>query len=311
MGNHGHHSLNLKQKEDQKLMKLSTYITVAGVSLIILAKLYGWFATESVTILASLVDSLLDICVSIMNLLALHYALQPADKQHRFGHGKLEDITVFSQAVFFGFSGVFLIFEASKRIFHPNDQVLNSGKLGIGILIFSIIITLMIVLFQHYVMRRSKSHVIEADSLHYITDFLTNVCAIIGIVVVTYWKIPIFDSITAIAISIYIIFNAMKLFKRAFNNLMDHELDEKERQVIIDIIRSHKKINGFHDLKTRYGGVKPFIQLHLELDPNMTLKEAHVIAIDIEHAILDKIPNAEIIIHQDPEGVDEDVSYID
>ncbi len=313
MGNHGHHSPihDLKQEENQKLMKISTYITVVGVSLIILAKIYGWFTTESVTILASLVDSLLDICVSIMNLLALHYALQPADHQHRFGHGKVEDIAVFSQAVFFALSGLGLIFTAVKRFFYPNDQILSSGNLGIEILIFSIIITLIIVVFQYYVMNKAKSHIIEADSVHYITDFLANVAAIIGIVVAVHYEMPMFDSITAIAISIYIILNAVKLFRRAFNNLMDHELDESERQVIIEIIKSHNKVNGFHDLKTRYAGTKPFIQFHLELDQNMTLKEAHVIAIEVERKILDQIPNAEIIVHQDPDGVEEEVSYVD
>jgi ferrous-iron efflux pump FieF len=206
MDNHGHHSSvhDPKQRESQKLMKLSTYITVAGVSLIILAKVYGWFATESVTILASLVDSLLDICVSIMNLLALHYALQPADNQHRFGHGKVEDIAVFSQAVFFIISGLGLILTSINRFFFPNDQILNSGETGIEILVFSTIITLIIVVFQRYVMNKSRSHIIEADSIHYITDFLTNLAAIIGILVATHYQMPMFDSITAIVISIYI-----------------------------------------------------------------------------------------------------------
>lgn len=303
--------MSSKIMDEQRLMKLSTYITVGGVFLIILVKIFGWFATESVTMLASLVDSLLDICVSIMNLLALHYALQPADHEHRFGHGKAEDIAVFSQAVFFALSGVFLIFIAAERFFYPNEYILHSGKLGIEILIFSTFITLLIVLFQHYVMRRAKSNVIEADALHYFTDFMTNIAAIIGIFIAMHYQIPAFDSIAAISISIYIIFNAIKLFKKALNNLMDHELGEKERQIIIEIIKSHSEVNGFHDLKTRYSGVKSFIQFHLELDENMSLRQAHIIAIEIEQAILEKIPNAEIIIHQDPEGVDENVSYID
>jgi ferrous-iron efflux pump FieF len=310
---HSHHSLSPKHQDShsQKLMKLSTYVTVGGVTLVIIAKLWGWFITDSVTMLASLVDSLLDICVSIMNLLTVHYALQPPDHEHRFGHGKAEDIAVFSQATFFGLSGVFLIFTSIQRIFTPSEQIISASYEGIAILLFSIAITLIIVLFQYYVMRRAKSSVIEADSIHYLTDFLTNICAIVGIIVTTHWHLPIFDSLTAIAIAIYIIVNAIKMFKRAFNNLMDHELDEKDRQLIIETIKSHQKILGFHDLKTRYAGVKPFIQFHLELDENMTLKEAHIIGQEIEQAILAKIPNAEIIIHQDPEGIDEDIAYKD
>ncbi len=311
---HSHpHSLtdNHTSSSHQKLMRLSTYITVGGVSLIIIAKLYGWFITESVTMLASLVDSLLDICVSIMNLITVHYALQPPDHEHRFGHGKAEDIAVFSQAVFFGLSGIFLIFTASQRFFLPNEHVINTSSEGVSILLFSIVVTLIIVLFQHYVIRRVKSNVLEADSMHYFADFLTNIAAVLGIIITAYWHLPIFDSITAIAIAIYIIINSIKMFKRAFNNLMDHELAEEDRQLIIEIIKSHKQVLGFHDLKTRYAGVKPFIQFHLELDENMLLKQAHVIAIEIEQAILIKIPNAEIIVHQDPEGIEEHVSYKD
>ena len=301
----------LNAANNQKLMRLSTYVTVGGVCFIIIAKIFGWFLTESVTMLASLVDSLLDACVSVMNLLAVHYALQPPDHEHRFGHGKIEDIAVFCQSVFFGLSGVFLIFTAIHRFFALDANVAKGGREGIAILLFSIIITFIIISFQHYVMRRTKSNVIEADSVHYLVDFLTNICAIVGIVVATYWQLPMFDNITAIAISIYIIITSLKLFRKAFNKLMDHELDEQERQLIIEVIKSHKEILGFHDLKTRYAGIKPFIQFHLELNQNMTLKQAHMISIEIEKEILAKIPNAEIIIHQDPEGIDEDISYKD
>jgi ferrous-iron efflux pump FieF len=300
-----------KEPNNQKLIRLSTYITVIGVSLIIIAKLYGWFLSESVTILASLTDSLLDICVSIMNLLAVHYALQPPDHEHRFGHGKAEDIAVFSQAVFFFLSGLFLIGKSAERLFNPNEQIISSSSEAINILIFSIAITTIIVIFQRHVMKHSKSHIIEADSMHYLTDFLTNIGAIIGIMIASHWNIVIFDSLTAIAIAIYIIFNSIKMFKKALNNLMDHELDEEDRQKIIEIIKKHKKTLGFHDLKTRYAGVKPFIQFHLELDKNMSLKQAHDISDEIETSILNIIPDADIIIHPDPEGVHEEVSYKD
>ena len=296
---------------DQKLLKLSTYCTVGGVLLIIIAKTFGWFITESVTMLASLVDALLDICVSSMNLLAIHYALQPADHEHRFGHGKAEDIAVFCQAVFFALSGVFVIYAAIGRFFTPNEHVVNAGSIGIYILLFSVLMTFIIVSVQRYVMKRAISNVLEADSMHYFSDLLTNIAAIIGIVITTYWQLPMFDNIMAIAISGYIIFNAVKLFKRSFNNLMDHEMDEADRQMIIDLIKSNKKVLGFHDLKTRYAGVKPFIQFHIELNENMAIKEAHQIVTELELAILAEMPNAEVLIHQDPEGVVENISYKD
>ena len=305
----------MHNKEDTinsyKLMKLSTYVTVCGVFIIIIAKSIGWFLTGSVTILASLVDALLDIFISIMNLLAVHYAIQPPDHEHRFGHGKAEDIAVFSESVFLGLSGIIVIFTAINRFFSPHNNVLETGNIGVYVLIFSIIITLIIVLIQKYTIKRSNSKIIEADSLHYFSDLLTNICAIIGILLTTYYHMPEFDNIVAILISVYIIFGAIKLFKRSFKNLMDHELDEKDRQMIIDIIKKNKDISGFHDFKTRLSGSKTFVQLHLELDGNMPIKQTHKIAMAIEQDILAKIPNAEIIIHQDPEGVEEEISYKD
>lgn len=299
---------NLK---NQKLLKSSTYITIVGVSLIVIAKLYGWLMSDSVTLLASLVDSLLDTCVSIMNLVALHYALIPADQEHRFGHGKAEDIAVFLQSIFFVSSGVFLIYEANSRLFSTNVKVMDETIVGISVLLFSIVITAVIVLFQHYVMRRVKSNVIAADSLHYVTDFMMNITAILGIAITSYFAIPAYDSITAILISIYIIYNAIKMFRKAFKNLMDHEFDEGEKNMIIEAVKSHKKVKGFHDLKTRYSGTKPLIQLHIELDKDISLMSAHHIVSEVEKLIHQNMPDAEIIIHTDPEGVDEKIYYKD
>lgn len=297
--------------EKNTLMRLSTYFTVTCVSFIVCAKIYGWFITNSVTMLASLIDSVLDICFSAMNLVAVHFAIRPPDHEHRFGHGKAEDIAVFIQSSFFGFSGLFLIFDAIKHIFKPEINIEASSLIGINILIFSLIITGIMVLFQRFVINRTHSHVLEADSLHYVTDFLTNISAIIGIYFATKYNSAIFDSITAIGIAVYIIFNAIKMFKRSFNNLMDRELDEPKRKVIIDLIKANDKIVGFHDLKTRCSGTIIFIQFHLEFKKSISLKAAHKIETEIEKDILEKFPNSQIIIHLDPEGEDEDISYID
>jgi len=298
-------------KHNHKLMRLSTYVTVAGVCFIIIAKLYGWFVTESVTMLASLVDSLFDVCVSMMNLLAVRYSLQPPDHEHRFGHGKAEDIAAFVQSVFFGLSGVIVVYAAAQRFFHPNEDIIKASLDGIGVMCFSVAITFIIVLFQRFVVKRTRSIAIEADSFHYLTDFFANIFAIIGMLLVYHYKTTIFDNIAAIIIAIYIIYTATKIFTKALNNLMDHELKEEDRQIIIDILNSYNKVKGFHDLKTRHAGTKIFIQFHLELDSEMLLKQAHLIAVEVENLILTKLPQAEIIIHLDPDGIDEEVSYKD
>lgn len=305
------HNSEVDTSNRTRLMKLSTYFTVFGVFLIILLKIYGWFATSSVTILASLVDSALDICVSIMNLFAVHYSLKPADDEHRFGHGKIEDIAVFLQSLFFGASGLALIFEAAMRFNTQNEQVVETSKISISIMFCSIIINLMIVSFQRYVIKRSNSQVILADSMHYFVDFLSNIVAVIGIAMAAYFKLSIFDDATALLIACYIIYNAYKLLKNSYNNLMDRELDDDAKQTIKDIINSHKEILGFHDLKTRAGGGKTFIQFHLVLDKKMTLEKTHDIVTEIEEKIIEKFPSAELIVHQDPEGVEEHITYTD
>lgn len=304
-------NLALDTNNKNRLMKLSTYFTVFGVSLIMLLKTYGWFATSSVTILASLVDSALDICVSIMNLFAVHYSLQPADHEHRFGHGKIEDIAVFLQSLFFGASGIALIFEAIMRFNTQNEQVIETSRISISIMLCSIFINLMIVSFQRYVIKRSNSQVILADSMHYFVDFLSNIVAILGIAMASYFKLSIFDEATGLLIACYIIYNAHKLLKNSYNNLMDRELDDDAKQEIKDIITSHKEVLGFHDLKTRAGGGRTFIQFHLVLDKKMTLDKTHDIVTEIEEKIIEKFPNAELIVHQDPEGVEEHVTYTD
>lgn len=297
--------------EKENLTRLSTYLTVFCASLIVIAKLYGWWITSSVTMLASLLDSVLDICFSIMNLIAVHFALQPPDHEHRFGHGKAEDIAVFVQSSFFGFSGLFIIFNAIIQLFQPEINIEKSSSAGINILLLSIFITGIMVIFQKYIIRRTGSHVLEADSLHYMTDFITNLAAIIGIYFASKYNLTFIDSLTAIAIAFYIIYNAIKMFRRSFNNLMDRELDEDKRQAIIEIIKANDKIIGFHDFKTRCSGSMIFIQFHLEFKRQISLVEAHRIETEIAEKILHKFPSAELIIHLDPEGEDENIMYVD
>jgi cation diffusion facilitator family transporter len=304
--NHTHHHFGFT-KDSSKLVKFATYASVTAASIIIVAKIIGWMVTGSLTLLASLADSALDITASIINLVAVHYASKPADNEHRFGHGKAEDLSVFTQSAFFTFSGLFLGFEAIRRLFYP--EVVENSQIGIAVMVFSIVITALLVSFQQYVIKRSKSNVIEADKLHYVSDLLVNLAVIVSLLITSKWKITYIDSIIALIIAAYILNGALKLLKRAFNNLMDHELDEADKKIILDIVKNHPKVIGLHDLKTRLSGNKAIIQFHLEMSGDMTLNEAHVISIDIEGEILAHFPYAEIIIHQDPEGADEKVEY--
>lgn len=292
-----------------KLKKYATYSSVIAAVIIITMKMVGWVLTNSLSIFASLTDSLLDAVTSVLNLLAVHYALKPADDEHRFGHHKAEDLAVFVQSAFFGASGIFLVIAAIKRVFDP--QPLDYSYHGIIIMICSIIVTVCLIAFQRYVIKKTGSDVIKADSLHYSIDLLSNIAVIISLIIVLKWNFHIVDPLFAILVAIFILHGSWELLCVAFDKLMDRELSEEKKQRIIAIIREHNTIQGFHDLKTRHAGNKVFIQFHLELDPHLTLNKVHNISTEIEHKLREEFENAEIIIHQDPAGIEEHVQYIE
>lgn len=299
----------LSEDAKNKLIKIAGYCAVITALIVIICKLLGWFITDSLSILSSCVDSVLDIAASLFNLVAIHFSMQPPDKEHRFGHQKVGDIAVLTQSILFCLSGVILMTLSIRKFFNPSP--ITQGSMGITIMLICTVVTLFLLLFQKYVISKTKSNIIKADHLHYLVDLLTNILTICSIFLSSYFDITIIDPIFAFIIAIYIFFGATKLLKQAFDNLTDREFPEEERQVIKQAIMSNAKVLGFHDLKTRFAGQKPFIQVHIELDGNLTLYESHDIICQVEASILKIIPEAEIIIHQDPAGVSESIDYKD
>ncbi len=287
-----------------RLMTLATRAAVATAAVLIVVKLTAWLMTDSVAILATLVDSFLDILASLLNLFAVHHALQPADREHRFGHGKAEALAGLGQAAFIAGSAVFLLLAASQRMLAP--QPVENSALGIGVMAFSIVATLILVQFQRYVVRRTGSVAISADSLHYVGDIITNAAVIVAFVLATTLGWAIADPLFGAGIAVYIIYNAWLIARGALDILMDRELPERERTRIHEIATAHPEVIDMHDLRTRSAGQQIFVQLHLEMDPSLTLVRAHDIADAVEAEILDAFPEAEVLIHQDPAGHDED-----
>lgn len=281
----------------------AAYASITCAILIVAAKVFGWYVTDSTTLLASLADSLLDVTTSIINFSAILYALKPADNEHRFGHGKAEDLAVFVQGCFFIISCIFVVVVATQKIITP--EPLQHETIGLWVMVFSCVLTVALVSYQSYVIKKTHSNVITADRLHYAMDLSTNFGVMISIYATKRFNLILLDPIIAIFIAIYIAYSASKLISRSFQNLMDHEFHESDKDKIHYIIGKHPKVKGYHDLKTRKGGQNSFIQFHIELDKNMTVKESHKIAEELEDAILKEFTDAEIIIHQDPEGVDE------
>ncbi|MDP6350650.1 MAG: cation diffusion facilitator family transporter [Alphaproteobacteria bacterium] len=284
-----------------RLMRRATHASVIIAATLIALKFGAWLATDSVAVLSSLVDSMLDAIASLINFVAVRHALAPADREHRFGHGKAESLAGLGQAAFVAGSAMFLVFEATARLFRPHE--IAHGEAGIAVMAVSIVLTLGLVRYQLYVVRETRSVAIAADSIHYKADILVNVGIIISLVLTGRFGLGLADPLMAYAVAAYILYSAGQVARKALDSLMDREMSDEDRDRIKTIVGAHQQVRGLHDLRTRMAGIRPFIQLHLELDGAMTLDDAHIASDQVEVDLLAAFPGAEIIIHQDPEGL--------
>lgn len=289
---------------DASLVRFATYASVATALLLIVAKVVAYLLTDSVSLLSTLLDSLLDVAASLLNLVAVRHALTPADREHRFGHGKAEPLAGLGQAAFITGSAIFLLFEAGQRLVDPRP--IHNTAVGIGVMAFSILATMLLVMFQRHVIRRTRSVAIRADSLHYVGDLLVNGSVIVALLLTTSLGWPAIDAIFGIGIALYIVFTAWQIVHASLDMLMDRELPDVERRRIREIAMAHPRVKSLHDLRTRAAGPNVFIQLHLEMDGRMSLFEAHGVADAVEGDLMQAFPGAEVIIHQDPAGLQEE-----
>ncbi|HRD68119.1 MAG TPA: cation diffusion facilitator family transporter [Candidatus Competibacter sp.] len=289
--------LSIDPAQAARLLRLATYASVTTATVLIAGKLAAALLTGSVSVLASLVDSMMDVAASIINLLAVHYSLQPPDRDHRFGHGKAEPLAGLVQAAFIAGSAVFLVLHAVDRLLHP--QPLKDPLVGVGVLLFAIVATGVLLAFQHHVVRRTESTAIRADALHYATDLLTNAATIaaLGLAMLGWSNM---DPIFAIGIALYILYSAGHIGHESVQLLMDHELPPEIHARIKEIVRANPQVRGVHEVRTRRSGQTYFIQLHLMLDDQLPLVEAHRVADQVEAAIVAVFPNADVLIHEDP-----------
>jgi ferrous-iron efflux pump FieF len=290
-------------KASQLLIQKAAMASVAVASILITIKFLAWWYTGSISLKATLIDSLLDALASLMNLVAVHQSHQPANKQFRFGYGKVEAIAALGQSVFIAGSACWLTFEAIERFFNPAP--IQEAVMGIFVMIFAMGITVVLLAYQYRVVKKTNSAAIRADALHYRSDFLINAGVIFSLLVAQFYGATWVDPLSGALIGLYIFYTAWKLTRDGFYILMDHELPEKDRQQIIALALSHPQVKGLHELRTRTSGLKRFIQLHLELEGSLTLSQAHIIADEVEQIIVSHFTNAEVLIHQDPEGLRE------
>ncbi|MFH7319743.1 cation diffusion facilitator family transporter [Desulfurivibrio sp. D14AmB] len=284
-------------QENARLLKLVTAASVATALILITVKLVAWHLTGAASLLASLVDSLMDLAASAINLLAVRYSLKGADRDHRFGHGKAESLAGLAQASFIAGSAVFLAIYTVNRLLNPRD--LDNLDAGLGVMIFALALTIALVIFQRRVVRRTGSVAIKADSLHYVTDILASLVTIAALLLAQQGWLRA-DPLLALGIALYILYSAGKIVHEAIQHLMDRELAEEIKSRIREIALSEERVLGFHDLRTRQSGQTKIIQFHLDLAAHLPLFEAHAICRRIQRRLEATFPGADITIHQDP-----------
>jgi ferrous-iron efflux pump FieF len=289
--------------EHARLRRRATHASLAVSVVLVVIKFVAWLVTGSVAMLSSLVDSLLDVVAAVVNLFAVRQALEPPDREHRFGHGKAEPLAALCQAAFLAGGALLVTVEAVGRLVTPAP--IARADFGIAVIVVSLLIDGGLVLYQRYVVRRTQSLAIGADELHFRSDLVVNAAVLVALVADRLFAAPILDPIFGGAIGLWIIYSAIRLLHLSLSQLMDHEMPDDDRARIRAIAEAAPEVTAVHDLKTRVAGPTAFIQLHLEMDGGMDLRRAHEIADRVEAQLRNTYPHAEIIIHQDPAGLEE------
>jgi ferrous-iron efflux pump FieF len=290
-------------QDHRHLNLLAAVASVAVAATLICAKLAIWIVTGSVAVLGTLVDSGLDAIASIVTFISVRQAAQPPDRAHRYGHGKAEAIGALVQAGFVLGSAFFLANEAVRRLMLP--QPISQSALAIAVLLVAIGLTAALLVLQRFVVQRTGSIAISADSLHYRTDLLMNAAVIVAMLLVNATGWQMIDPLLGIGIVGLLLYSALGMARRALDMLMDRELPAESRARIRKLALGHPKAQDVHDLRTRRAGSDVFIELHLELDGDLNLEQAHEITHEVEARIRAAFPEADILVHQEPAGLED------
>jgi ferrous-iron efflux pump FieF len=308
-GAHHHHGHSHLHAHGQ-LTRRAAFASVAMALFLLGLKAWAAVATGSVAMLGSLADTGLDLLASLVTLLGVWLAAQPADPEHRFGHGKAEAIAALFQTILIGFSALGIAWRAGARLASPATPA--APELGIGVSLVAIATTLALVAYQRWTVRKTGSIAIRTDQLHYQTDLLLNLAVIAALGLEAMLGLTGADPMFGLAIAAYLMWGAVGSAKSALDMLMDREWPPAKRQTLCELLASHPEAGGVHALRTRTSGATDFIQFHLWLEPEMTVRDAHLIVDDLENTVARAFPHAEILIHVDPAGnVDRDDQNFD
>ncbi len=282
------------------LVLSATWAAFAVASILVATKTFAWWVSGSLTIQASLLDSFSDFFSSMINFLAVRYSRKPANDNYRFGHGKAEALAGFVQSILIIASTSWIVWHAYEH--HQMAQNITHHSLAVWVMAFSTLLTLGLVLFQLYTIKRTNSIAIKADFLHYQADIFSNIAAIVALVALYWFGVSWVDIAFGVGIAVFLLVGSWSILKQSSSILMDRELEPAVRQDILKNIESHPKVIEAHDLRTRSTGQQDFIQVHITLDPMLPLHEAHIISDEVEASLKKSYQNSEILIHLDPLG---------
>jgi ferrous-iron efflux pump FieF len=277
-------------------------LSVLVAFVLVIAKLWALSETGALSVAATLADSAMDLMMSLGGLAAIAYAAKPADEDHAFGHTSAEDLAALAQSLFIIASAGVITFAAVMRLLAGDSVMPQQEEKGIAVVVFAIVVTGGLVFWQRRVALKTGNKVVAADSLHYIGDMVPNLGAVVALYASSRFGLNEIDSVVAIGAALFMAFGAIRIGKAAWDALMDRRADPAMLAGIAEIAGSYPGVHGFHDLKSRQAGSRVFVNLHIELDGDQTLTEAHAIGAGLRRAIIAAYPNADVLIHKDPLG---------
>ena len=282
------------------LTRRVTLMSVATALVLVSIKMAAWIASDSTAMLASMADSGLDLVASLVTFFAVRYAAAPPDAEHRFGHGKAEAFASLVQAGLVFASAALIAREAVGDFLDPHP--LQQEGWAVAVMAVSIGLTLMLLRAQSLVLRQTSSVAVSGDRAHYASDLASNVVALIGIAASAWLGVNGLDAAAAMVVAALLLWSAIGVFREASSQLMDHELSDEARAEIVRLVTADGRLANVHQLRTRASGPFVHMQMHVDLDPDVTLEAAHQAMVAAEHRILEAFPAAAILIQADPQG---------
>lgn len=292
------------EAQSARLQRWSSGASLVLAIALMAAKAAAWMQTGSLSLLAAVVDALVDVLASLVTFFGVRFALQPADAGHRYGHGKAEALAALTQALLLAAAAFGLSVEGVRRLIAP--QGLQQLELGLQVIAASTLLTGALVLFEGYVVRRTQSQAIAADRAHHLSDLVANLVVLAALLLTSWSGWSGFDPLFGLALAAFFAWTASGILRGALSTLLDHELPGAERMLIGRTVLSHPSARGLHDLRTRRAGRKRFIEFHLELDGGLSVQQAHAIADQIERMVIAALPSADVIVHVEPAGIQDE-----